>query len=215
MEPPARINSQSNLFGVKLSDPGDFQETLQILIAPIQDRLEKKTYAGVSYYRSPPLLRARRERQEEGVERPLVREPTPSFAIVGDYFLFTDSEKLLHEAILTKSDANRGLAKELDYKLIASKISRQPGGDRPGLISFRRPEEGLRNLYEIAASQETRKWLGDQSENNQAVKALHDALEDNPLPPFAVVQKYLAPGGSVMVNDETGFHHTAFTLKRE
>jgi hypothetical protein len=215
MEPPARINSQSNLVGVKLSDPGEFRETLEILLAPVRDRLEEKTYAGVTYYRSPPLLRRNREREEEGAQGPLVREPTPSFGIVGDYLLFSDSEKLLEEAILTKSDANRGLAKELDFKLIASKISRQPGGDRPGLVSFNRPEEGLRNLYEIAASQETRKWLSERSENNPAIKAIHEALSDNPLPPFAVVQKYLAPGGSVMVNDETGFHHTAFTLKRE
>ena len=137
-----------------------------------------------------------------------MREPSACFAILGDYLLLTDSEKLLHEAILSKSDPSRGLAKELDFKLIASKISRQPGGDKPGLISFNRPEEGMRNLYEIAASQQTRTWLGERSENNQALKALHEALGDNPLPPFSVVQKYLAPGGAMMVNDETGFHHT-------
>jgi hypothetical protein len=215
MEPPARINSQSLLFGVKLSEPVAFRDTLEKLLAPFQDQLEEKKYAGVAYYRSPPLLQRNRERDDDGEGNSLVRRPTPCIAILGDYLLLTDSEKLLQEAILTKSDPGRGLAKELDFKLIASKISRQPGGDNPGLLSFNRPEEGMRNLYEIARSQETRDWLGQRKEDSRAAKALHDALNDNPLPPFSVVQKYLAPGGAVMVNDETGFHHTAFTLKRE
>ena len=93
--------------------------------------------------------------------------------------------------------------------------AQQPGGDQPGMISFSRPEEAMRNLYEIAASQQTRDWLGRQSGNNQALRAIDQALKDNPLPPFAVVQKYLAPSGSMLVNDETGFHYLGFSLKRE
>jgi hypothetical protein len=215
MEPPARINSQSNLVGIKLNDPQEFGDTLETLIAPIRENLEKDTYAGMSYYRVEPPGGRNQNQAAGGNNGPGVRLPTPCFGIVGDYLLITDSEKFFQEAILTRSDPSRGLASALDYKLIASKISRQPGGDNPGLISFRRPEEAIRNLYEIAASQQTRDWLGRQSDNNRALKALDQALKDNPLPPFAVVQKYLAPGGSMLVNEETGFHYLGFSLKRE
>jgi hypothetical protein len=215
MEPPARINSQSNLIGIQLKDPAEFRNTLETLIGPLRSRLEPKSYAGVDYYRSPPAIRRSRGQDNEGGARPEIREPTPCFGIVGDYLLATDSEKFFQQAILAKKDRGQGLAGELDFKLIAGKIARQPGGEQPGLISFTRPEEGLRNLYEIAGSQQTRDWLGNRSESNQALKAINQALQDNPLPPFAVVQKYLAPGGAVLVNDESGFHHTAFTLKRE
>jgi hypothetical protein len=30
-----------------------------------------------------------------------------------------------------------------------------------------------------------------------------------------VLAKYLAPSGSMIVNDETGYHYMAFTLKRQ
>ncbi len=213
LEPPARINSRASLIGVKLKDPRKFENTLKILIGPIQDQLVRKNYAGVSYYRAPSP--DQNNANAGNPDRPELRVPTPSFGIVGDYLLITDSEKLFQNAILTRSDATRQLANELDYKLIASKISRQRGGDKPGLISFSRPEEGMRNIYEMAMSQQTRDWLGRRSDRSRVWGALGQALKDNPLPPFAVVQKYLAPGGAVLTNDETGFHYTAFSLKRE
>ena len=40
-------------------------------------------------------------------------------------------------------------------------------------------------------------------------------LKDNPLPAFSVLAKYFAPGGGMMVNDETGIHYMTFTLKRK
>lgn len=213
MEPPARINSQASLVGIKLKDPRKFQDTLATLIAPIRDRLEEKSFGGTKYYLAS--LPDRNNRGDAGANpRVMLRQPTPSFGIVGDYLLLSGSEKLFQQAVLVKSDPSRSLASELDFKLIASKISRQRGGDSPGLISFNRPEEGMRNLYELAASQQTRDWLNQRAERNQTVGAIHRALNDNPLPPFAVIQKYLAPGGAMLVNDETGFHYIWFSLKR-
>ncbi len=214
MEPPARVNSRATLIGVKLKEPDEFRETLKTLIAPIQSQLDEKTYAGIAYYRATSTNR-NSSQGEASNGRPLLRQPTPSFGIVGEYLLLTDSEKLLQQAILTRSDASRALAGELDYKLIASKISRQRGGDAPGLISFNRPEAAVRNIYDLAASQQTRDWLGQRADRRPGLRALNEALRDNPLPPFAVVAKYLAPGGAMLTNDETGFHYTAFSLKRE
>lgn len=103
----------------------------------------------------------------------------------------------------------------LDFKLIASKISRQAGGAKPALLRFERPEEGLRFLYEFANSDAARKGLKSGGENNKFLKALGQTMEDNPLPPFAVIAKYFAPGGGMVVDDETGIHVVSFTLRRE
>jgi hypothetical protein len=40
-------------------------------------------------------------------------------------------------------------------------------------------------------------------------------LEQHPLPPFEVLQRYLAPGGTVVVDDDTGLHYTDFSLRRK
>jgi hypothetical protein len=119
------------------------------------------------------------------------------------------------ECVLTSSDLSRGLANSLDYKLIASKIKRQQGGNAPGLVQFSRPEEGLRFWYDIATADNTKQLLARQSDNNQFFGTLDKALKDHPLPPFSVLSQYMSPGGGMMVNDETGLHYSSFTLKRK
>jgi hypothetical protein len=134
---------------------------------------------------------------------------------LGDYLVLTDSTECLHHAILTQSDSSQSLLNQLDYKLITSKIRRQPGGDSPGLITFDRPEEGLRLMYEMATSDDVHQRLAARAENNAFFRTLQTALKDHPLPPFSVIAQYLAPGGGLLTNDETGFHYTGFSLRRE
>jgi hypothetical protein len=117
--------------------------------------------------------------------------------------------------IITKSDPSLSLAKELDFKLIASKIKRQVDGAKPGFITFSRPEEGFKVLYEMATGDDTRKRLAEAATDNGFFGALDGALSRNELPPFAVLAQYLAPSGGMVTSDETGFHYTGFVLQRK
>jgi len=209
MVKPARLNSRSNLVGMKLKDPKAFRKTWLKLTDKLQQQLERKAIGSTEYWQ----LRIP-ESPSDQPDRPLLRRPDPAFAIVGDYLLLTDSSEFLKRAVVTKGNASASLANELDFKLIASKIRRQSGGENPGMLSFNRPEEAMRLLYELATSDTTRQRLQSQAENNRFFGALDGALRDNPLPPFAVIARYLAPGGSLITNDETGFHYMAFTLRR-
>jgi hypothetical protein len=208
---PARMNSRANLVGVKLKDAKKFQKTVDRVLSRFEGRVKEQAFGGVTYYAAAQGSDEDRNRRE----RPLMRRPDPAFALVGDYLLLTDSTDLLKHVIATKKDGSQALASQLEFKLIASKIRRQPGGEKPGLLSFTRPEEGMRLLYDLATSETIRERLASGAEGNQALGALDKALRDHPLPPFAVIAKYLAPGGSLLTNDETGFHFTSFTLRRE
>ena len=207
IEKPARLNSQATLFGFKLADAKKFSDTLDQMAERLQDRVNKESYGSTTIY----LLNITRRRE---VNPDIVRQQQPCAAVVGDYVILTDSLKFLKEVIATKRDSQKSLANELDFKLIANKIERQLGENQAGLVSFDRPEEGFRLLYGLAVSPETRARLAAR-EQNPFFKALHDALEEKPLPPFSVLVRYLAPGGAMLTNDETGFHYTAFTLRRK
>lgn len=208
IEKPARWNSQASMLGVKLKDPAASRTVLEKLATRFPDRLQKEAYGGTVFYRLPSRGR------NQQVDQQALRVPEPCAAIVNDYFLITDSVKLMYQAISAK-DSAQPLAQELDYKLIASKISRRLGEQKAGMVSFSRPEEGLRNIYEMVNSATVRNQLGSRAANNPAFRALNDALTQNPLPPFSVLAQYLSPGGSMIVNDETGFHYTGFSLRRE
>ena len=131
------------------------------------------------------------------------------------YLIVTDRTSFLKKVIVAKSDASQSLAKELDFKLIAGKIKRQVGGAKPGMITFSRPEEGFKVLYEMATGDATRTQLAEAADGNEFFGALNGALERNELPPFSVLAQYLAPTGGMLVSDETGIHYTGFALKRK
>jgi hypothetical protein len=208
---PARVNSRANLLGVKLKDAKAFEKTLETLIAKAGPQLSRETFAGVTYFRAPVSTAP----QAKTPQRPLLRQPDPAVAIVDDYLLLSDSTDLLKQAIVAKGDASQSLADQLEFRLVASKIRRQPGGERPGLIAFDRPEEALRLWYDIATADTTRQRLSQGAENNQFFRTVNDALRDHPLPPFAVLARYLAPSGSLLTDDESGLHYVSFTLRRK
>ncbi|QDU26943.1 hypothetical protein ETAA8_20270 [Anatilimnocola aggregata] len=208
IEKPIKLNSQANILGIKLRDVKAFQPTFDKLREKFKENLEEKAYAGVTYYaiKTPPPAN----------EPPAnLRRPDPCIATLGDYLILTDSSQAIQQAIITHSQPGTSLAAELDYKLIASKIRRQNGGETPGLVRFTRPEVGMKLLYDLAQSEDTQGMLSRQAESNQFFGRLEKAMKDNPLPPFSVIARYFAPGGAMIVNDETGFHYTDFTLKRK
>ncbi len=208
VEKPIKLNSQANIVGIKLRDAKDFQPTLEKLVEKFKDNLEKKNFAGTTFYAIKTPLPPN--------EQPTtLRRPEPCLAILGDYLVATDSRQALEQAITTSSTPGKSLAAELDYKLIASKIRRQVGGDSPGMLQFTRPETGMKLLYDLAQSSDTQGLLARQAEGNQFFGRLEKAMKDNPLPPFSVIAKYFAPAGAMVVNDETGFHYTGFTLRRK
>lgn len=211
MQRPARINSQSNLVGLKVKNPDQASGTLDRVASKFPQALERKTFGGATYYLAATGGRGGNNQANSE----LVRRPTPCLAILGDYLLLTDNEKLFEQAVITKSDASQSLANELDFKLIANKIQRQQGETKAGMISFNRPEEGFRTLYELATASSTQSRLAAAAENNRAFQALNGALTNNPLPPFSVLAQYLAPGGALVTDDETGIHYTAFSLRRD
>jgi hypothetical protein len=209
MERPPRWNSQCTLVGLRLKDAAATRQALGKLIAKFPNRFQKDIFGGVEFYR---LTFGNRERQ---MDEQLLRQPTPCLAIVGDYLLAGDSVKLLNEAISCKDNASESLANELDYKLIATNIKRRLGDKKAGMVAFSRPEDALRNMYEMLNSPAIRNRITSQAANNGFFRAINDALVKNPLPPFSVLAQYLAPTGALLINDETGIHYSSFALKRE
>jgi hypothetical protein len=230
-ERPARIGSEAALIGVRLKDPKAFQATFDKLTDKYAENLEKGIYGGVNYWsiKMPEMTevpaegtpdvterdirRAQRRRDRQETLRTL--RPSPCFAIIDDYLIVADRTAFLEKVIVVKSDPSLSLAGELDFKLIASKIKRQVDGAKPGFITFSRPEEGFKVLYEMATGDETRKRLAEAATDNGFFGALDGALTRNELPPFAVLAQYLAPSGGMITSDETGFHYTGFVLQRK
>jgi len=220
---PVKLNSATTIVGLQLKDPQAFKPVLEKIVQKHADYLEKQRYGDFTYWSLKGErvgffpwkwieVRLLDELRKKGLD---LRQRLSCMGIVNDYLLMTDSMEAYQEAIAALQKPENSLATSLDFKLIASKVRRQPGGDAPATLMFQRPDEGLRLIYDLATADSTKKGLSDRGSRNQFLGSLDQALKDHPLPPFEVLAEYMAPGGGVIVNDETGIHYTTFTLKRK
>jgi hypothetical protein len=210
IERPVRLNSETTAVGIQLKDPGEFQKILDKVMTRHPQALERTNYGTTTYYR----IRAVGQRPPN-FDESLMRLPSPAVVLLGDYLVLSDSEKFIEQCIITKRTPDSSLATDLEFKLVASRLQRHAGGRTPGMIGFQRPEENFRALYELATAQTSRDRISQASQENPFFRALDGALTQNPLPPFSAIARHLAPGGAMLINDDTGFHYIAFGLKRE
>ncbi len=207
---PVTQFSQNHLVAVKLDDTKVAQKILDNVVERFldgEDGAGRETFGGRVFYQQ------QRPPRNEDDDRP--PEPAPCVGILDGYLILTSNAPIYKRAISTMSGTSGSLADELDFKLIASKIKRQPGGGRPAMISFSRPEETMRFLYDLVHADRTRDGLRRGAENNPFLKSINEALEKNPMPPFSVLKRYLAPTGAMVVDDKTGLHLMQFTLRRK
>ena len=228
IERPVGPGAEVTVFGIKLTDADKFAETMDRIVGKYADNLSEENYAGVIYHkferreREPDAAAAETDAESEDPQRAARRarrraareRQIPCMGIVGDYLVMTNRPTAMEKVIATSRDSDQSLAEQLDYKLIASKVRDHIGGKDPGMITFNRPEQQIRALYDLATNEENRQQLAQSAESSDFAKAFHDALEANPLPPFQVISKYLAPGGGFLTNEENGIHYTGFTLRR-
>ncbi len=211
VESPDKVNHQASLLGIALRDPKQFRQTLQKVMENLGEGVKPARFRNVGYYRIE--TRQARIMRENNLRGPsYFRVPTPCVGIVGDSLVMTDSEPCLKAAI-TAMATGESLGKELDFKLIQSRIRTHLGTEQPSLIAFTRPEETLRGIYELLTSQEFRGRI--EGREHPVARALARAMKDHPLPPYADIAKYFAPGGGVLVQDSAGLHYMAFGLKRQ
>ena len=208
-EKPATMVSGVTLVAVKLKDTEAVGKAMDSLAKRMGEICVKQNSSGKDYYRvNIPV-----PQMPPGAEPPPM--PIPCFGIVDDYFVYTNRPSLYEKVLSTLADGTKSLGEELEFKLIANKIQRQSGGAKPVMLGFSRPEEGLRYWYDLITADNTRESLKKQAEKNPFFKSLDTTLQKSPLPPFEVIQRYLAPGGSMAVDDSSGLHFMSFTLRRK
>lgn len=210
VERPARLNSQVTAANIHFKDANAAKRILDKLVKKFPNAFERQSYGAHPYYRI-----AAAGRGQDALDPNLFRRSTPVVCQIENCIMITDSEKLIEKCFQAKGGASESLADDLEYKLVISRLGRQPGGANPSMIAFSRPEEQFRALYELATAESTRNQLSLAGENNPFFGRLDSALTENPLPPFSQLAKYLAPSGGIVTNEATGIHYIAFGMKRE
>jgi len=221
-EPPARINSQATFIAAKVKDRAMMQRTLDRIVESLprlNDNVEKRNFGDATFYvanvANAPIPEDASDERRRRMENRRALRPEPCFGLIGDYLFFADRPGIVeHVAMTFGGDAPR-LAEDLSFKLVLNKLQDHAGERKVAMVSFARPEESLRMVYELVQADSTKDFIGRRAERNDFFKNLQGNLDANPLPDFNVISQYLAPSGAIMVDDETGLHWIGFSLKRE
>ncbi len=206
---PVRLNSGSNVYGIKLKDPDSFREnTLPKLIELVQQRREVTTENFGRIQAQVFTIRGDRENSA-------MRQPEICITMIDDYLIISDSRYMMGEITAPLNSPEDRLSQAVDYQLIADRIKAQLQDKPCAALSYARPEESLQLFYELARDPANRERLRQVSANNGFFIALLAALDNHQLPEFSVIAKYLAPSGGFLVDEESGLHYMSFGLRRE
>lgn len=220
VERPIKLNSQRNVAVFHLKDVALAEETLKKLMEKFPERIETATFQDTSYYRF--IVSEREPRTREGVELSedqrrmrIEMRPIPTWGIIDNCLIITDRPTMFEKCVLTSQDPSSGLTSDPKFKVVAENVNKYMKGGKPAAFMFQRPEESFRFLYDLANEQSSKDFLQGQSEGNKFFGAVNKAMTESPLPPFSKIEQYMAPAGSIILSDETGFHLFGFGMRPE
>ena len=196
---PVTEKSQRVLFAVALDDARATQNTLSKILAKAKVSPRTREFQGTKIY-----------------DFDLSSIPNPgnanipaaiSLAIAKDN-LFLSTEPTLLEQVLRSGGSS--LADSPEYQAVAKQFP-----DATSTLTYERPEESIRLLYDMVKKGELGKALENaKTPNGPDLSKVGEAIDPNKVPEFSVIAKYLSQGGGYGVMEEEGVTFTRFTLKK-
>jgi hypothetical protein len=204
---PAKMASRQNVIAAELVDEEAMRESLKKVMDKFPDVFEERKFGKVTYHAIlPPRLR----------DQPPEERDTEPFVAIMDKYLFVGSSCQLFElCVQARDNTIERLADSDDYARATAVLGRETAGMTPAIFSLSRSEETFRHWYDMLTSEETRAKLDESKEENKFLSTLSNALDQHQLPPFDVLAPYLAPGGAILYDTDTGYHGIGFTLRNE
>lgn len=204
-ERPSRFRGQSHVIAAELADENAATESLKTVMGKFPELFEERQFGNVTYY----AILNNDLKEIAAEDRPI----NPFVAIMDGYFFVGTSCQRFEQSVAARDGTIERLVDSNDYALTSAVIGRETTGTTPVMFTMSRFEETLRQWYDLLTSEKTRALIDENKEGNAFLKALADAMEENQLPPFDVLTPYLAPGGGILYDTDSGYHGITFTLR--
>lgn len=125
-----------------------------------------------------------------------------SFTVANNQLLLGVGGVQLDQAVRNADDV-RPLAESDDFKAVAEHFE-----EGALMVAFSRPAEGYHRMYNMLRD-------GKAAESFPGMDELFSKIDFAKLPPFEVIEKYMAPTGAYWIGDENGVYMEQFSLSLE
>jgi hypothetical protein len=204
---PTRFQGEQHVLAAELADEAAALESLKTVMRKYPDLFEEKKFGQVTYYR------VKSPREEDNAEEEVPY--TPCVGIVDGYLFVSTSCQRFEQSVAARDGTAERLVDSNDYVRAAAVIGRETRGITPVMFSVHRQEEQMRQWYGLLTSEKTRTMIDENKEGNPVLQALADVMDQHKLPPFEVLAPYLAPGGGILYDTDSGYHAISFELRNE
>ncbi len=160
---------------------------------------------------SSEVQRSDGESASPGNRRRLFRRNTAALAVVGDYLLFADDRELLADLL----DENRraSLSEHEGYRAVRAAMKGDLGLELSSYALWVDSVAEWQQRYALLNSPEVMARMRESAQSQPWAVAAMRSLDAHPLPAFEVIERYFAASGAALINEESGFQLTAFSLK--
>jgi len=209
---PTRIQGQGHVLALELKDEKLANDALQTVVGKFPDLFEVQHFGKSTYYAILP--KGLKDKPEE--ERPA----NPFVAIMDGYLFVGTSRQQFERCVAARDGTADRLIDSDDYARTSAVIGRETTGTTPVLFTMGRPEESFHQWYDLLATPELREKLGEVNAKGKKIRnpvfaTLLEMVDTQQLPPFEVIAPYLAPGGGILYDTDTGYHGISFTLRNK
>lgn len=204
---PRRLQGEMMALAFSVEDPQVTQQALDAIVEKFGDRIEPRDFEGITYYAVAPRFR--------GDLPPEERPFNPGFCLIDDTLIVSLSTSVIEQMI----DAHKGnapsLAESESFPPIQERVERLTQVRQLASFGFENPTEIFRHFHELASDERVQGFLSQARENAPQAGGLLDLLDPESLPPFEVIEKYLTPTGSYMLDTDTGLHLMFFNTRKD
>lgn len=229
-----QFNAIGNVFAMGIKDPDKFKEFLEEQLSG-EERKESWSAAdheGVQYWTMGDVTTRSNEKRKEWLEkngrkldpkkeaqrdrkRAAMRQPIPSCVVLGDSLIFGDSEEFIQTAIDTFNGNQDPLMDDKEFQRHAENMSKLLKSEAPAGMFFSDAARELGVLLRAVDSERLKEYLEEQAESQpESFQGLKAALDDNPLPDYDFLRKYIPVSGGFVTSDDSGYHFLLFQESR-
>lgn len=231
-----QLNGIGNVASLGVSDPEKVEQSMGEIFGSedLSKSWTEREHGSIRYWTKSEeaiknrkdQVKARRDRRmkrakDRGEEiapfgpRPEVREGFPTFGIIGDHIVFSDSEEFFQYAVDTFNGDKPALGDDDDFLRNMDTMTKMLKSDLPAAVFFADARREIGFYLKAFDNENMRKVLDNGAEKDESgffgdIKA---SIEEHGYPEIEDIQQYLSTSGGFVTTDDSGYHFLLFQEK--
>ncbi len=202
---PRRPQGGMMTAAMTMEDPQVTQKALETILERFEEQIETREVEGVTYYAITPRF---------GGDLPPEQQPiNPGFCLLDDTLIISMSTSVIEQMLAAHAGKSPRLADSESYQEVQRRVERLTQGRELAYFAFDNPTVMMRHIYELASDDGVQEFFGQAREGAPNAGGILDLLDPEALPPFEVIERYLTPTGSYLLDTNTGLHMMIFNTR--